>query len=95
MVICSIIFYIFSNFTKKNRSSYWHQLLIIYYPHSYDYYFFPFRVGRRIVFSFCLSVRLSVTKSCPFYYLITVIDILMKLHTFVKHMETICHALEP
>ena len=42
----------------------------------------------------CLSVRLSVTKSCPLYNLITVTDISMKLHTFVKHIETKCHAQE-
>ena len=43
----------------------------------------------------CLSVCLSVTKSCPLYNLITVTDISTKLHTFVKHIETTCHAQEP
>ena len=42
--------------------------------------------------SVCLSVCLSVTKSCSLYNLITVRDILMKLHTFVKHIQTTCHA---
>ena len=62
----------------------------------------PVRVGRHIVFplaSVCLcvcgSVCLSVTKSCPLYNLITVTDISTKLHTFVKHIETMCHAQEP
>ena len=70
----------------------------------------PVRVGRHIVFplaSVCLcvcvsvglwvcgSVCLSVTKSCPLYNLITVTDISTKLHTFVKHIETTCHAQEP
>ena len=45
--------------------------------------------------SVCVSVCLSVTKSCPLYNLITVTDISMKLHTFVKHIETKCHAQEP
>ena len=40
----------------------------------------------------CLSVR---HKSCPLYNLITVTDISTKLHTFVKHIETTCHAQEP
>ena len=43
----------------------------------------------------CVSVCLSVTKSCPLYNLITVTDISTKLHTFVKHIETTCHAQEP
>ena len=58
----------------------------------------PVRVGRHIVFplaSVGLSVCLSVTKSCPLYNLITVTDISTKLHTFVKHIETTCHAQEP
>ena len=58
----------------------------------------PVRVGRHIVFplaSVCLCVCLSVTKSCPRYNLITVTDISTKLHTFVKHIETTCHAQEP
>ena len=58
----------------------------------------PVRVGRHIVFplaSVCLWVCLSVTKSCPLYNLITVTDISTKLHTFVKHIETTCHAQEP
>ena len=45
--------------------------------------------------SVCVSVCLSVTKPCPLYNLITVTDISMKLHTFVKHIETMCHAQEP
>ena len=44
---------------------------------------------------FCLSVWLSVTKSCLLHNVITVTDISMKLHTFVKHIETMCHAQEP
>ena len=62
----------------------------------------PVRVGRHIVFPLasvclcvCVSVCLSVTKSCPLYNLITVTDISTKLHTFVKHIETTCHAQEP
>ena len=43
----------------------------------------------------CLPVCLSVTKSCPLYNLITFTDISMKLHTFVKYIETTCHAQEP
>ena len=43
----------------------------------------------------CGSVCLSVTKSCPLYNLITVTDISTKQHTFVKHIETTCHAQEP
>ena len=52
---------------------------------SGDILFFPLR----------LSVCLSVTKSCPLYNLITVTDISTKLHTFVKHIKTMCHAQEP
>ena len=45
---------------------------------------------------FCLSVGLSVHhKIVLLYNLITAKDILMKLHTFVKHIETTCHADEP
>ena len=36
-----------------------------------------------------------ITKLCPLYNLITVKDVLMKFHTFVKHIETVCHAQEP
>ena len=43
----------------------------------------------------CPSICLSVTKLCPLYNLITVTDISMKLHTFVKHFEMMCHAQEP
>ena len=58
----------------------------------------PGRVGKHIVFplaSVGLCVCLSVTKSCPLHNLITVTDISTKLHTFVKHIETTCHAQEP
>ena len=60
----------------------------------------PARVGRHIVFPLasvclCVCVCLSVTKSCPLYNLITVTDISTKLHTFVKHIETMCYAQEP
>ena len=62
----------------------------------------PARVRRHIVFplasvclSVCVSVCLSGTKSCPLYNLITVTDISTKLHTFVKHIESKCHAQEP
>ena len=48
--------------------------------------FFPLRL------SVHLSVCLSVTKSCLLYNLITVSDISTKLHTFLKHIEKICHA---
>ena len=37
-------------------------------------------------------LRLSVTKSCPLYNLKMVRDISTKLHTFVKHIQTMCHA---
>ena len=66
------------------------------------------RVKRHIVlylppgiFFFCLrlfvhlSVSLSVTKLCPLYNLKTVRDSSTKLHTFVKHIQTTCHAQEP
>ena len=56
------------------------------------------RVGRHIVFplaSVRLSVHLSVTKSCPLYYLKTVRDISTKLHTLVKHIQMTCCAQEP
>ena len=51
-----------------------------------DILFFPLRLSVRP------SVCLSVTKSCPLYNLITVRDISTKLHTFVKHIQTKCHA---
>ena len=60
---------------------------------SGDILFFPLRLS--VGLFVCLSVCLSVTKSCPLYNLITVTDISMKLHTFVKHIETTCHAQEP
>ena len=56
---------------------------------SGDILFFPLRP------SVGLCVCLSGTKSCPLYNLITVTDISNKLHTFVKHIETMCHAQEP
>ena len=55
---------------------------------SGDILFFPLHL------SVYLSVCLSVTKSCPLYNLITVTDISMKLHPFVQHIETTCHAQE-
>ena len=60
----------------------------------------PARVGRNcfspcVCVSVSLCVCLSVTKSCPLYNLITVTDISTKLHTIVKHIETMCHAQEP
>ena len=63
-----------------------------------DNYVFPLQGSGDIVFpllSVCGSVCLSITKSCPLYNLITVTDISMKLHTFVKHIERLCHAQEP
>ena len=45
-----------------------------------------------IFFSLRLFVGLSVTKSCPLYNLITIRDISMKLHSFVKHFQTSCCA---
>ena len=56
---------------------------------SGDILFFPLRL------SVSLCVCLSVTKSCPLYNFKTVTDISTKLHTFVKHIETTCHAQEP
>ena len=32
---------------------------------------------------------------CPLYNLITIRDISAKLHIFVKHIQTMCHAQEP
>ena len=32
---------------------------------------------------------------CPLYNLVTVRDISTKLHIFVKHIQTMCHAPEP
>ena len=52
-------------------------------------------LGDILFFPLGLSVRLSVTKSCPLYNLINVTDISMKLHSFVKHIKTTCHAQEP
>ena len=60
---------------------------------SGDILFFPLRLS--VGLSVCLWVCLSVTKLCPLYNLITVTDISMKLHTFVKHIETTCHAQVP
>ena len=51
--------------------------------------------GDILIFPLRLWVCLSVTKLCPLYNLITVTDISTKLHTFVKHIETRCHAQEP
>ena len=51
---------------------------------SGDILFFPLR----------LSVCLSVSKPCLLYNLITVKDISMTFHTFVKHIQTTCHAQE-
>ena len=51
---------------------------------SGDILFFPF-----------LSVCLSVTKSCLLYNLKTIRDISKKLHTFVKHIQMMCHAKKP
>ena len=64
-------------------------LIQAYQTVGHDIYVSPFRVGRHIVFPLA-SVHLSVTKLNPLYK-----DILMKLHTFVKHIETSCHAQEP
>ena len=57
---------------------------------SGDILFSPLRAF--VGLSVCVSVCVSVTKSCPLYNLITVTDIATKLHTFVKHIETMCHA---
>ena len=53
----------------------------------------PGRVGRHIVFPLA-PVCLSVKILCLLYNLKTVRDISMKLHTFVKHILTTCHAQE-
>ena len=61
-------------------------------------YVSPYRVGRRFSLRFHLSVYQPVCPSqklCPLYNLITVKDILMKLHTFVMHIKETCHAQEP
>ena len=56
--------------------------------------FFPLRLS--VGLSFCLSVGLSVHhKIVSVYNLITLTDISTKLHTLVKHIETLCHAQEP
>ena len=52
------------------------------------------QMGQMVKNSFIFVWRLSVTKSCPLYNLITIRDISTKLHTFVKHIEAICHAQE-
>ena len=39
-----------------------------------------------------LFMGLSITKVCPLYNLITVRDISTKLLTFVRHIQTTCHA---
>ena len=52
---------------------------------SGDILFFPLRTSLGL--SVCVSVYLSVTKSCPLYNLITVTDISTKLHTFVNHIR--------
>ena len=57
---------------------------------SGDILFFPSRPS--VGLSVCVSVCLSVIKSCPLYNLKTVTDISTKLHTFVKQIETTCHA---
>ena len=51
--------------------------------------------GDILFFPLHLSVCRSVPKSCPLYNLITITDISTKLHTFVNHIETTCHAQEP
>ena len=45
----------------------------------------------------CSSFPLIVCNdfSCPLYNLITIRGISTKLHTFVKHIQTTCHAQEP
>ena len=56
----------------------------------------PVSIGRPIIFplaSVCGSVCPSQNRLL--YNLITVIDISTKLHTFVKHIKTTCHAQEP
>ena len=45
--------------------------------------------------SVCLSICLSVTKSCPLRNLKTVQDIIMKLHVNINHHWTTCGAQEP
>ena len=47
------------------------------------------------VFPLRPSICLSVTKSCPLYNLKTVSDISKKFHTFVRHIQTTCHAQDP
>ena len=51
-------------------------------------------LGDILCFPLHLSVRLSVTKLCPLYNLITVRDISTKLHTFMKHIQKTYHAQE-
>ena len=51
--------------------------------------------GDILFFPLCLSVCLSVHHKILLYNLITVRDISTKLHTFVKHIQTTCHAQEP
>ena len=67
-----------------------------YFTIIVNIYVSPFSPCARL--SICLPVCLSVCpsqKSCPLYNLITVRDISTKLHTFVKHIQTPCHAQEP
>ena len=63
---------------------------------SFANYVYPLEGSGDILFSpLRPSVFLSVTKSCLLFNLITVRGISTKLHTFVKHIQTTCHAQEP
>ena len=63
--------------------SYGHSTLVIYYVS-------PLEGLGDIVF----PLNSDVTKLCLLYNLKTVKDISMKLHTFVKHIQSTCHAQE-
>ena len=51
----------------------------------------PWKGRETLFFPLCLTV----TKLCLLYNLKTVRDISTKLHTLIKHIQTMCHAQEP
>ena len=67
------------------------------YKQTRDIYVSRWKGRETYCFSCCLrpSVCLSVTKSCPLFNLKTVRVISTKLHTFVRHIQTMCHAQDP
>ena len=85
--------------TSCNSGSFKHKTTKTEYKSLLNYVS-PLEGSGDILFFTLASVGLSVCgsvchKSCPLYNLITVTDISTKLHTFVKHIRTTCHAQEP